>query len=107
MPGPETGTRSLSDHSSAEAGIAGQTSTVAGLIQDAAISLERVEIEGARSEARRLLAHVLGETESALLAHAERAVPHDLTEQFRALVERRTRRVARGKVSQRAADRAP
>jgi len=92
MPGTEIGTGSLTRHLSREAGNAGEVSTVAGLIQDAAAALDRAEVEGARSEARRLLAHVLGETESALLAHGERQVPDDLTEQFQALVERRANR---------------
>ena len=92
MPRPTTAARSTANDQSAVAGNSGHASTVARLIQDAALSLDRAGIEGARTEARRLLAHVLGETESALLAHGERVVPADLTAQFLALVERRASR---------------
>ena len=68
------------------------TSTVGALIQAAAAALSRAGVEGARSEARWLLAHVLAEPESALLAHGERVVSAESAERFWNLVERRTQR---------------
>ena len=67
-------------------------STIAALLAESARRLKQAGIEGARSEARWLLAHVTGEPESVLLAHGEREVPADARARFDDLIARRAAR---------------
>jgi release factor glutamine methyltransferase len=64
--------------------------TIAVLLGDAARRLQQAGIDGPRSEARWLLAHVLSVPVSTLLAHGERLVSPEAASCFRDLVGRRT-----------------
>jgi release factor glutamine methyltransferase len=66
--------------------------TVGALIDGAASRLRQAGIEGARAEARWLLARVLNTSESDLLAHEERPVPAPIAARYQEMVARRAAR---------------
>jgi release factor glutamine methyltransferase len=67
--------------------------TVAALLSDARSALDSAGVPSADWDAERLLRHVLGWDRAALIARPDATVPPEEEARFRALVERRRRRV--------------